>query len=197
MNASLPTMPITFRRRGASSIGRLSGKPRRHAGRHRGGSEGEREVSADGLADPRGIAGGGEAGSWPDRQTPGDVARAAGAGRKTQPDLLRAQCVEMRDFVVRIRKHTAMQFAAPVVKGLSAVLAAADELEVPPVQRAPAGISIATRCGRRPTRRRWCRRSRDIPGCDQEAASRCGGAHAESPGRRYRSGGSGRRARPL
>jgi hypothetical protein len=30
----------------------------------------------------------------------------------------RAQCVEMRDFVVRIRNHTAMQFAAPVVRGL-------------------------------------------------------------------------------
>jgi hypothetical protein len=41
-----------------------------------------------------------------------------------QPDpggsAVRAQCVEMRDFVVRIRKHTAMQFAAPVVKGLPA-----------------------------------------------------------------------------
>jgi hypothetical protein len=35
-----------------------------------------------------------------------------------KPDALRAQCVEMRDFVVRIRQHTAMQFAAPVVKGL-------------------------------------------------------------------------------
>ncbi len=31
---------------------------------------------------------------------------------------LRAKCIEMRDFVVRIRQHTAMQFAAPVVKGL-------------------------------------------------------------------------------
>jgi hypothetical protein len=30
---------------------------------------------------------------------------------------LRAQCVEMRDFVVRIRNHTAMQFSAPVVSG--------------------------------------------------------------------------------
>ncbi|HEY3939221.1 MAG TPA: DUF1592 domain-containing protein [Bryobacteraceae bacterium] len=35
-----------------------------------------------------------------------------------QPDLLRAQCDAMRDFVVRIRAHTAMQFAAPVVEGL-------------------------------------------------------------------------------
>ena len=37
-----------------------------------------------------------------------------------QPDAVRAKCVEMRDFVIRIRNHTAMQFASPVVKGLSA-----------------------------------------------------------------------------
>ena len=37
-----------------------------------------------------------------------------------QPDAVRRQCVEMRDFVVRIRNHTAMQFASPVVDGLSA-----------------------------------------------------------------------------
>jgi hypothetical protein len=35
-----------------------------------------------------------------------------------QPDVVRAKCVEMRDFVLRVRAHTAMQFAAPVVKGL-------------------------------------------------------------------------------
>ena len=35
-------------------------------------------------------------------------------------DLVSAKCQEMRDFVVRIRTHTAMQFAAPVVKGLPA-----------------------------------------------------------------------------
>jgi hypothetical protein len=35
-----------------------------------------------------------------------------------QPAVLRAKCVDMRDFVVRIRAHTAMQFSAPVVKGL-------------------------------------------------------------------------------
>jgi hypothetical protein len=35
-------------------------------------------------------------------------------------DTVRAQCAEMRDFAVRIRAHTAMQFAAPVVKGLPA-----------------------------------------------------------------------------
>ncbi|MGC2656922.1 MAG: DUF1592 domain-containing protein, partial [Bryobacteraceae bacterium] len=37
-----------------------------------------------------------------------------------QPEAVRAKCVEMRDFVVRIRAHTAMQFAAPIVKGLPA-----------------------------------------------------------------------------
>lgn len=37
-----------------------------------------------------------------------------------QPEAVRAKCVEMRDFVTRIRSHTAMQFAAPVVKGLPA-----------------------------------------------------------------------------
>ena len=37
-----------------------------------------------------------------------------------QPDLVRAKCVEMRDFVVGIRNHAAMQFAAPVVRGLPA-----------------------------------------------------------------------------
>ena len=31
-----------------------------------------------------------------------------------------AQCVEMRDFVVKIRNHTAMQYSAPLVKGLPA-----------------------------------------------------------------------------
>ncbi len=38
----------------------------------------------------------------------------------SHPDLVRALCVQMRDFVVRIRNHTAMQFAAPVVRGLPA-----------------------------------------------------------------------------
>src|SRR6202453_4819726 len=33
---------------------------------------------------------------------------------------LRPKCIEMRDFVVKIRAHTAMQFAAPVVEGLPA-----------------------------------------------------------------------------
>jgi hypothetical protein len=42
------------------------------------------------------------------------------APTENQPDEMRAQCVQMRDFVVKIRAHTAMQFAAPVVAGLPA-----------------------------------------------------------------------------
>ncbi len=45
--------------------------------------------------------------------------RALPAPDSKAPDIARAQCVEMRDFVVKVRSHTAMQFAAPVVKGLS------------------------------------------------------------------------------
>jgi hypothetical protein len=37
-----------------------------------------------------------------------------------QEEAIRAKCVEMRDFVVKIRSHTAMQFAAPLVRGLPA-----------------------------------------------------------------------------
>jgi len=48
-----------------------------------------------------------------------DVARLP-APVAHNPDVVRAKCVEMRDFVVRIRAHTAMQFAAPLVKGLPA-----------------------------------------------------------------------------
>lgn len=35
-----------------------------------------------------------------------------------QPELLASTCKEMQDFVIRIRKHTGMQFIAPKVKGL-------------------------------------------------------------------------------
>lgn len=35
-------------------------------------------------------------------------------------DAVRAGCAEMRNFVIKIRAHTAMQFAAPVVEGLPA-----------------------------------------------------------------------------
>jgi hypothetical protein len=39
---------------------------------------------------------------------------------RNQPDLAREQCVAMRDFVVRIRRDTALQYASPIVRGLSA-----------------------------------------------------------------------------
>ena len=42
------------------------------------------------------------------------------APQANQPDQVRARCEEMRDFVVKIRRDTAMQFAAPVVAGLPA-----------------------------------------------------------------------------
>ena len=46
--------------------------------------------------------------------------RALPAPATAQPEVLRAKCSEMRDFVVKIRAHTALQFAAPVVIGLPA-----------------------------------------------------------------------------
>ena len=46
--------------------------------------------------------------------------KALPAPVESQPEELRTACVAMRDFVVRIRNHTSMQFTAPVVKGLSA-----------------------------------------------------------------------------
>ncbi len=36
----------------------------------------------------------------------------------TLQENVRAQCIEMRDFVVKIRAHTAMQFSAPLVNGI-------------------------------------------------------------------------------
>ncbi len=37
-----------------------------------------------------------------------------------EPEAVKTKCMEMRNFVVKIRAHTAMQFAAPVVQGLPA-----------------------------------------------------------------------------
>jgi hypothetical protein len=36
-----------------------------------------------------------------------------------QPGAVHARCIEIRNFVVKIRSHTAMQFTAPVVRGLT------------------------------------------------------------------------------
>ncbi len=44
--------------------------------------------------------------------------RALPAPADGQSEVVRAKCVEMRDFVTRIRRDTAMQFAAPKVEGL-------------------------------------------------------------------------------
>src|SRR6188768_175808 len=44
-------------------------------------------------------------------------APASGKLTAKEAETLRARCVEMRDFVVRIRKDTAMQFTAPLVSG--------------------------------------------------------------------------------
>jgi mono/diheme cytochrome c family protein len=56
-------------------------------------------------------------------QEVGPVAKLQGMWRALpapgQQQELRSQCVAMRDFVVRLRAHTAMQFASPVVKGLT------------------------------------------------------------------------------
>jgi len=46
--------------------------------------------------------------------------RSLPAPADSQPELLRQKCITMRDFVQKIRSHTAMQFSAPIVKGLPA-----------------------------------------------------------------------------
>ncbi|MDP9171825.1 MAG: DUF1587 domain-containing protein [Acidobacteriota bacterium] len=46
--------------------------------------------------------------------------RALPAPKRGQSDLAREDCVRMRDFVVRIRRHTAKLFTSPVVTGVNA-----------------------------------------------------------------------------
>ena len=141
----------------------------RHAGRHRGRGEGERQVSADGLAASSRNARSGEAGGRPHRQAAGDVARSARAAAD-QPTRrpLRAKCVEMRDFVVRIRNHTAMQFAAPVVRGLPAGSQPLLNWKLPAVRLAPPRFRPARLCATIPTRPRCCPKFRNIPGCTRK-----------------------------
>ena len=50
----------------------------------------------------------------------GPVGKLQAMWRALPADGLGAKCAEMRDFVVRIRSHTAMQYAAPIVRGLPA-----------------------------------------------------------------------------
>ncbi len=132
-------MPITFRRRGASSIGRLSGSRSATLA----DIAAEAKVSAKYLPMVWQIL---EESPDGGQKEVGPIAklqamwRALPAPDANQPDLLRAKCVEMRDFVVRIRKHTAMEFAAPVVKGLSAYSQPLINWKYPPVQLAPQGF---------------------------------------------------------
>ena len=122
--------------------------------------------------------------------------RALPAPGKGTPSCAR-QCVEMRDFVVRIRSHTAMQFAAPVVQRIARRIAAAAELEAARSSIRTAAIST----------RKALRNDTDpppevpeipkYPGLHQEAAPRWAALTAEGPRRRSRSGGSGGRARAL
>ena len=50
----------------------------------------------------------------------GPVAKLQAMWSSLPAENTRAQCVAMRDFVMKIRAHTAMQYAAPIVKGLPA-----------------------------------------------------------------------------
>ena len=96
-------------------IPRGSQEESRYLGHHRDGCKTEPQIPAYGLADPARSRRG-----RPGAQAAEDVPGAArsrevhtGANQR-----VRTQCVAMRDFVIKIRTHTAMQFAAPVVAGL-------------------------------------------------------------------------------
>ena len=91
------------------------GKRERDTGHDRGRREGEPKVSADGLADSE-RTGRHRSGL----ETPANVAGASGACCKDSLKIWLSKCMEMQDFVERIRKHTSIQFAAPIVKGLPA-----------------------------------------------------------------------------
>ncbi len=55
-------------------------------------------------------------------ETVGPVSKVQGMWKALpgpSDETVRAKCIEMRDYVARIRSHTAMQFASPLVKGLS------------------------------------------------------------------------------
>ena len=84
-------------------------------------SESEPEVSADDL----GNSGENATPGQPREAEVGPIAKlqamwkslpAPAAGKADEP-AVRAKCAEMRDFVLKIRHHTAMQFTAPVVSG--------------------------------------------------------------------------------
>lgn len=60
---------------------------------------------------------------------------------KPDADLLRAKCIEMRDFVIKTRSRTAMQFSAPVVSGRRVTAQ-------PPLADSPAVAGAAVPAGR-------------------------------------------------
>jgi hypothetical protein len=78
------------------------------------------KISAKYLPMVQGILEGNEDEAGPLAKLRGMWRALPAAAGKTEPETLRAKCVEMRDYVVKIRKLTAMEFAAPIVRGLSA-----------------------------------------------------------------------------
>ena len=139
------------------------------------------EVSADDLADSRGDA---EAA----KQEVGPVAklqamwRALPAPAPRHAERSARKCVEMRDFVVRIRQ--AHGDAIRGAGGARACRAASQPLlnwKLRAVQLAPPRFRSARPCATTPIRRRWCPRFRRYPGLHQEAASALGRADCRRP----------------
>ena len=119
---SRPISPTTLRRHGVRTS-RGTGKAGRDPRRHRGGSESQREVSADGVAASR-----------RERTPMGPIAKLQEMWRGLPATGVTSEraCEMRRDARFRGQdpQDTAMQFAAPVVKGLPAGVAAVDELEI-------------------------------------------------------------------
>ena len=80
----------------------------------------------------------------PDRKASDNVALPAGARREAAGCGPRESAWRCAILWCRIRKHTAMEFAAPVVNGLERPLAAPDELEIARSSPPTAGISTAS-----------------------------------------------------
>ena len=145
-----------------------SGQAERDAGGHRGGSEGEPEVSADGLADSRRDAGGGEAGGRPDRQAAGDVARAARRRGEKHAGRCARSASRCAISWSGSASHTAMQFAAPVVRGLPAGSQPLLNWKLRAVQLAPPRIRPDSALRNDTDPPPECPRSRNIPGCTRK-----------------------------
>ena len=96
----------------------------------------------------------------------GHVARSAGAGRKASRTCAREVRRDARFRGPDPQAH-GDAIRGPGRERIERRLAAADELEAARSSTLIAGISTATRCAWRPIRRRWCRRSRNIPGLGQ------------------------------